>query len=81
MLYYIKFDFDKFDEQQKTKINKKFQKVIVIYNNVLFFCNEIVIVDKKNNIFNTFRIINEMKHLFKIIFVEKNDMKKFCQIY
>ena len=81
MLYHIKFNFDKFDEQRKIKINKKSQKFIVIYNNVLFFCNEIVIVDKKNNIFNIFRIINEIKHLFEIMFVEKNDVKIFCQIY
>ena len=25
--------------------------------------------------------MSEIKHLFKIMFVEKNDVKKFCQIY
>ena len=53
----------------------------MIYNNVFFFCNEVVIVDKKNNIFNTFRVMNEIKHLLEVMFVEKNDVKKFCQIY
>ena len=77
----MKSDFKKLDEQRKTKINKKFQKLIMIYNNVLFFCNEIVIVDKKNSTFNTFRIMNEVKHLFKIMLAEKNDVKNFCQIY
>ena len=33
----MKFDFEKFDEQQKIEISKKFQKLIVIYNNVFFF--------------------------------------------
>ena len=77
----MKFDFDKLNEQRKIKINKKFQKFIVIYNNVLFFYNKIVIVDKKNNIFNTFQVMNEIKHLFEVMFVEKNDVEKFCQIY
>ena len=36
LLYYIKFDFEKLDEQRKIEINKKFQKLIVIYNNVFF---------------------------------------------
>ena len=77
----MKFKLEKFDEQRKTEISKKFQKFIVIYNNVFFFCNETVIVDKKNNIFNTFRVMNEIKHLFEVMFVEKNDVKRFCQIY
>ena len=77
----MKFDFENLDKQRRTKINKKFQKLIVIYNNVLFFCNEIVIVDKKHNIFNIFRVINEIKHLFEIFLAEQRDAKKFCQIY
>ena len=77
----MKFDFEKFGEQRKTKISKKFQKLIVIYNNVLFFCNEAAIVDKKNSIFNTFRVMSEIKHLLEVMFVEKSDVKRFCQIY
>ena len=37
LLYNIKPDFDNFDQQRKIEINKKFQKLIVIYNNVFFF--------------------------------------------
>ena len=37
LLYDMKFDFDNSDQQRKIEINKKFQKLIVIYNNVLFF--------------------------------------------
>ena len=77
----MKFDFDKFNEQRKIKISKKFQKLIVIYNNVLFFCSEVAIVDKKHSTFSIFRVINEVKHLLEIMLVEKSDVKKFCQIY
>ena len=65
---------------EKLKSIKNFRNLLW-FTTTFFFCNEIVIVDKKNNIFNTFRVMNEIKHLFEVMFAEKNDVKKFCQIY
>ena len=46
-IYEIRIDFDK--KKHRTKINRELQKLIVNYNNVLFFCNEIVNVNFKHN--------------------------------
>ena len=37
------------DEKIKIKTNKNFQKFIIFYNNVFFFCSELTIVNFKNN--------------------------------
>ena len=41
----------------------------------------IIIVNKKHSIFNTFRVINKIKHFFEAFLVEEKNAKKFCQIY
>ena len=78
-MYDMKFDSNNFDKQRKTKINKNFQQFIVIYNNVFSFCSEMIIVNKKHNIFNIFRVMNEIKHFFEIFFVKKKTSKSFVK--
>ena len=42
----MKFDFEKLDEQRKINVNKKFQKLIVIYNNVFFVIKSSSLIKK-----------------------------------
>ena len=84
LLYQTKSHFNHSNNSTKkvrTKINKEFQNLIVIYNNVLFFCNEIVKINYKHNVFNTFRCMNDIKYLFESLLSYLDDNFKFCQIY
>ena len=81
LLYQMKFHSNDRNKFIKTKINKKFHNLIVTYNNVLFFCNEVAKINYKHNVFNTFRCMNDIKHLFEVLFSNLDDNFKFCQIY
>ena len=65
----------------RTKINREFQNLIVIYNNVLSFCSEAAKVDYKHSVFNTFRCMSDIKHLLESLLSNLDDNSKFCQIY
>ena len=65
----------------RTRRSSQFQKLIVIYNNVLFFCNESTKMNHKNNAFSTFRCISGVKHLIDTLFSNRDNLNKFCQIY
>ena len=68
-------------KQRRTEASKNFQQLIVTYNNVLSFCSEAAIVDKKHSTFSTFRAMGGVKHLLGAFLAEKGDAEKFCQIY
>ena len=78
-MYEIRIDFD--EKKHRTKINREFQKLIVNYNNVLFFCSEIVNVDFKHNDWAIFRVIRDVKHTLDFVMTNEEDRSKFCQIY
>ena len=81
LLYNMEPDPDNPGQQRRTEASKKFQKLIVTYNNVLSFCSEAAIVDKKNSTFSTFRAMGGVKHLLGAMLAEKGDVERFCQIY
>ena len=84
LLYQTKSHFNHLNDATKrvrTKINKKFQNLIMIYNNVLFFCSEIVKMNYKHNVFNTFCCMSDIKHLLESFLSNLDDNFKFCQIY
>ena len=53
----------------------------MIYNNVFFFCNKSTKINYKNNIFSTFRCMSNVKYLIDILFLNRDNLNKFCQIY
>ena len=78
-MYEIRIDFD--EKKHRTKINREFQKLIVNYNNVLFFCSEIVNVNFKHNDWATFRVMRDVKHTLNSVMTNEENRSKFCQIY
>ena len=78
-MYEIRIDFD--EKKHRTKINREFQKLIVNYNNVLFFCNEIVNVNFKHSDWATFRVMKDIKHTLDSVMTNEENRFKFCQIY
>ena len=78
-MYEIRIDFDK--KKHRTKINRKFQKLIVNYNNALFFCSEIVNVNFKHSDWVTFRVMRDVQYTLDSIITNEENRSKFCQIY
>ena len=78
-MYEIRNDSD--EKKHRTKINREFQKLIVNYNNILFFCSEIVNVDFKYSDWATFRVIRDVNHTLDFVMTNEEDRSKFCQIY
>ena len=78
-MYEIRIDFD--EKKYRTNINRKFQKLIVNYNNILFFYSEIVNVNFNHNDWAIFRIIKDVKHTLDFIMTNEENRFMFCQIY
>ena len=78
LMYKMK-NFD--DDKTRIKTSKNFQKLIIFYNNVLFFCNELTTVNFKNNDWATFRCMRKIKHLLEFLMIFENELVKFCQIH
>ena len=53
----------------------------MIYNNVFSFCNKSTKINYKNSAFNTFRCISGVKYLIDVLFSNRDNLNKFCQIY
>ena len=77
--FYITNDFNSF--KRLIKRCKKFQKMIITFNNVLSFINESVKMNEINNAWIIFRIIKSIHHMLNVFFVDSNDRRRFCQIY
>ena len=81
-LHKLMYDTKIFDDVKiRTKTSRDFQKVIICYNNVLFFCNELIVINYKNNDWVTFRFMREIKHMLEFLMTFEDELIKFCQIH
>ena len=80
-LYEMKFTNDLNFRKRLIKRFKKFQEMIIIFNNVLSFINENAKVNEMHNVWITFRIMKSIHHMLSVFFVDSNDRRRFCQIY
>ena len=49
LLYQTEMNSENLTKRRRIKVSKDFQKLIMCYNNVLFYCSEIVVVDYKHS--------------------------------
>ena len=60
---------------------KKFQEMIIIFNNVLSFINESAKMHEEYSAWTTFRIMRSIHHVLSALLADSNDRRLFCQIY
>ena len=77
----ISFTLYNFRSKRKIRFSIEFHNLIVIYNNVLFFCSEFFTIDKIYNVWTIYRCQNSIKHLLDTLFAEFDDVTRFVQIH
>lgn len=65
------------NNKQRTKKSKKFQRLIISYNNMLFFYSKSANMDHKNSAWATFKAMGRVKHLMDLLFPEKSNRQCF----
>ena len=51
---------------------------MIVYNNIFTFINEIAKTNYKHNDFHIFRYMKKITYLIDILFVDFDDVYKFC---
>ena len=73
---------DDFNSRKRlSKRYKKFQEMIIIFNNVLSFINENAKMNEIYNVWITFRIMKLIHHMLNAFLIDSNDRRRFCRIY
>ena len=67
--------------KRKIRLSIEFHSLIVIYNNVFFFCSEFFTIDKIHSVWTIYRCQNSIKHLLDALFAEFDDVTRFAQIH
>ena len=81
LLYEMKSTNDSNSRKRLIKRFKKFQEMIITFNNVLSFINESAKMNEVHNVWTTFRIMRSIHHMLNALLVDSNDRRRFCQIY
>ena len=81
LMWQLESTDDFISRKRLTRRCKKFQEMIITFNNVLSFISENAKMNELYSVWVIFRIMKSIHHMLSALLADSDDRRRFCQIY